>query len=143
MEVTFKHLIQAYKGTCDGLVYYYNRRLQKYIARRKPRFQPNSATRRLSEVAANLKSLKLSEGFIDDLRIYAQLYRNHTGDQNCLGWSNIFSKLMWKLASVYSVDLAELKREQLSSLPIQTVKLAVDAGLLPPVPGADLLTKTI
>lgn len=143
MEVSFKHMIQAYKGSCDGMVYYYNRRLGKYIARRKPRYRPNSATQRMSEVAANLKALQLSEGFINDLRIYAQLYRNQTGDQNCLAWSNIYSKLMWKLASVYNVDLAELSREQISSLPVQTVKIAVEAGLLPRVLGYDLLTNPI
>lgn len=34
MEVTFKNLLHAYNGKCDGIVYYYNKRMGKVIARR-------------------------------------------------------------------------------------------------------------
>ncbi|NLW18546.1 MAG: hypothetical protein GXY81_02525 [Candidatus Cloacimonetes bacterium] len=39
MKVTFKNMIQAYQGKCDGLIYYYNPRLKRMLCRShaKPR----------------------------------------------------------------------------------------------------------
>ena len=39
MKVKFKNLVQAYSGKCDGLVFFYNRRLNRMCVREyvKPR----------------------------------------------------------------------------------------------------------
>ena len=32
MKVTFKNMIQAYQGKCDGLIYYYNYKVSPKLA---------------------------------------------------------------------------------------------------------------
>ena len=51
MKVTFKNLLKACAGACDGLVYYYNPRLDKILCRRykRPRTTPQNALLSRSE----------------------------------------------------------------------------------------------
>ncbi|MDZ4122080.1 MAG: hypothetical protein U1C33_06635 [Candidatus Cloacimonadaceae bacterium] len=135
MIVTFTNLLKAYSGKCDGLVYMYNRRLNKLIARRLPVFVPHEGTKRLGQIARNLKSLQLSEGYRSDLRLYPELSRFAYQDDNCYNWMNAFSKLMWGLNRVTGADLATISRLEIETLdlPCRTVKRAIEAGLLPPV----------
>ena len=39
MKVYFKNMLKAYRGACDGLIYYYNPRLNRLLVRAyvKPR----------------------------------------------------------------------------------------------------------
>ena len=139
MEVVFKNLLHAYSGKCDGLVYYYNRRLNKVIARRLPVTKPHEGNARLSAISVNLKALKPSEAYRTDLKLYTELLRMHEGAKgNCFySWSNVFRKLMFGMAKKYGIDLAILTRAEIyaSNLPCITVKAAVEDGLLVAVKG--------
>lgn len=144
MEVTFKNLLHAYSGKCDGLVYYYNRRLNKVIARRLPNRKPHAGNALLSRISHNLKALEVSDGFRTDLKIYTELLRMKNGAQGdrYYAWSNVFRKLMFDLAEKYSLDLATITRSDICSrnLPCITVRAAIEDGLLDVVQGYERFT---
>lgn len=139
MEVTFKNLLQAYSGKCDGLVYYFNRRLNKVIARKLPKSKPHAGNLRMSAISHNLKNLDPSAAFRSDLKIYTELLRMKEGaaGNGNYSWSNVFRKLMFAMAKKYSLDLATLTREDIYSqnLPCITLVAAIEDGLLPDVHG--------
>ncbi|MDD2230361.1 MAG: hypothetical protein PHY48_13225 [Candidatus Cloacimonetes bacterium] len=137
MEVTFKNLLQAYSGKCDGLVYYYNRRLNKVIARRLPEISPHAGNARLTAISHNLKELNPSEEYRTDLKLYTELLRMKEKTNCFYSWSNVFRKLMFGMAKRDAIDLAELTKAEIyaNTLPCISVRAAVEAGLLPPVVG--------
>lgn len=139
MQVTFTNLIKAYSGKCDGLVYLYNRRLNRIIARRMPIFKPHAGTERMASVARNLKSLMLSPDYVSDLKLYTEMHRMQYPNDSLYTWTNLFSKLMWSLAKQYQIDLATISREQISSqnLPCFTLKAAAEAGLIKSISSYD------
>jgi len=146
MQVQFKNLLHAYSGKCDGIVYYFNRRMNKVIARRLPQSKLHRQNVELSVISANLKKLDVSEGYRGDLRIYTEMSRLQSSGANaCYSWSNVFMKLMFATAKAYTLDLKTLTREQIydAMLPCISVKTAVDAGLLPPIGGYENLNQLL
>ena len=144
MEVTFKNLLHAYSGKCDGIVYYYNKRMGKVIARRLPKTKIHTQNLELSTISRNLKTLDLSPGYKSDLKVYTEMSRLQSGGaQTCYSWSNVFMKLMFALAKAYALDLKTLTRGQIydAMLPCISVKTAVESGLLPPISGYENLTQ--
>ncbi|MDD4309732.1 MAG: hypothetical protein PHO32_05085 [Candidatus Cloacimonetes bacterium] len=137
MEVVFKNLLHAYSGKCDGLVYYYNRRLNKVIARRLPVTKPHKGNATLSAISANLKALNPSPDYITDLKLYTELFRMKESSICFYSWSNVFRKLMFGMAKKYQIDLATLTRAEIvaDNLPCISVKAAVEDGLLGEVHG--------
>lgn len=159
MKVFFKNMLQAYRGKCDGLVYYYNPRLNRMIARPHVKRRETEQNRLFAAIGANLKLIQPSEGFKRDLADYCDKYnrkaRNYTRPLN--NWYNAFTKMMWNLAKTYSlegpplgsaeglsaIDLRSLSRADIEThdLPCRSVKRAVEAGLLDAVKGYELLDK--
>lgn len=137
MKVQFKNILKAYSGKCDGLVYFYNPRLHRVLCRRHVIPQASPQNRRLAAVSSNLSALNPSPGFITDLRHYAALL-----PQQGQNWRNVYVKMMYALSRLYNVDLAVLTREQIEqlSLPCNSVKAAIEAGLLVPVKGYENYT---
>ena len=149
MKVYFKNMLQAYRGTCDGLVYYYNPRLQRILVRPHVKPRPSAQTRRFAAIARNLKALAPSEAFKTDLAVYTDIYNRRLGSRRrpekiLSNWYNAFMVMMYALpqAETY-IDLEAITRAQIEAndLPCRSVKRAVEAGLLEPVPGYELLDK--
>ena len=144
MEVTFKNLLHAYSGKCDGIVYYFNRRMNKVIARKLPVTKPHRQNVELSAISTNLKNLNISEGYRGNLKVYTEMSRlSSGGGQSFYSWSNVYMKLMFAMAKEYALDLKTITRGQIydAMLPCISVKTAVEAGLLPPVSGYENLTQ--
>ena len=144
MEVTFKNLLHAYSGKCDGIVYYYNKRMGKVIARRLTEPKTHKQNLELSAISQNLKKLNLSTGYKGNLKVYTEMSRLLSGGrQSFYSWTNVFMKLMFALAKQYALDLKTLTREQIydSQLPCLSVKTAVEAGLLPAIAGYENLVE--
>lgn len=142
MEVTFKNLLHAYSGKCDGIVYYYNRRMNKVIARRLPATKTHRQNIELSAISKNLKKLNLSEGYRANLKVYTEMSRlGCVCSKSFYSWSNVFMKLMFTMAKDNSLDLKAITREQIYAdmLPCLSVKTAVQAGLIPPISGFESL----
>ena len=133
-------------GNCDGMVYYYNKRLGKMIARKWVKPKTTAANRRLGAISRNLKNLQPSEGYIKDLRVYIALYDYSPGERHYMSWQNVYLTLMYSLAKQNpAVDLLTINREQITSdnLPCKCVKDAIEAGLLREVNGYEKLTQEI
>lgn len=146
MEVTFKNLLHAYSGKCDGIVYYYNRRMGKVIARRLIKPKTHKQNLELSAISRNLKALNLSPGYINNLRVYTEMSRLESGGkQTFYAWRNVFMKLMFALAKQYALDLKTLSRDDIYQqlLPCRSVYMAVEAGLIPPVSGYENLVELL
>ena len=134
MKVMFKNLLKAYSGQVDGLVYYYDPRLQKVICRRHVIPRETAQNRNLSAVSKHLKELEPSEGYISDLKLYAALSRERG---MVLNWRNVYLKMMYGLSREHGINLLELTRDDIyaQNLPVRSLRLAVEAGLLAPVVG--------
>lgn len=143
MKVTFKNMIQAYQGKCDGLIYYYNPRLKRMLCRTYTKPRESTQTKRFAAIAKNLRALNPSEGFCNDLRVYTNLYsRKYHEGPNIVTWYNAYLMMMYALAGLYPhLDLQTLTRADIEAqgLPCRSVKQAVEAGLLKPVKGYELL----
>jgi hypothetical protein len=137
MKVIFKNMIQAYSGKCDGLVYYYNRRLGRMCVREYVKQKPTAQHGRFAAISSNLKSLDLSDGYKQNLKDYTELYlRRHDNHRLPVSnWYNVFMMLMYAMAKELGLDLATLTRNQIETedLPCRTVKQAVEAGYIPAV----------
>jgi len=141
MIVSFKNRL-VYSGHCDGLVYYWNKRLGKMIARRYVVPKESNSNRWLGAISRNLKALELSSGYIEDLKVYVAMHNFQPHDKCLASWRNAFLMLMFALAKADAeVDLLTITREQIESddLPCISVKRAVEAGLLAPVSGYERL----
>ena len=137
MKAVLKNMLMAYTGKCDGLVFYYNSRLDRVLVRSLPSFTPSENNFRMARVARNLKALELSEGFRLDMITYTELFRKEWKAPSCNSWYNVFNKMMWAMHRLMAVDLETLTRSQIEAeeLPCRSVKSAVEGGLLPPVSG--------
>jgi hypothetical protein len=148
MKVSYRNMLNGYAGTCDGLVYYFNRRIRRYVARPWAKPRTTEGNLRFGRIAANLKLLCPSDGFKGDLRIYNQIYNDSfTRGGMCLqNWYIAFNRMMWKLAESYpGIDLETINREQIIQLdlPCRNIRRAVESGLLEPVNGFELLIREL
>lgn len=147
MEVKLAFEQWAYRGKCDGLVYYYNRRLRKMIARRyvKPRY--SSTNQRLGEGAKHLKSLQPAELFMQDCRRYCQIHNAYLkkGEKPLSNSYSLYIRLMYRQAKALGISVLDLTRQMIEEtpLPCRSIKTAVEGGLIPEVPGYKKLDKIL
>ena len=145
MKVKYKELLRSYRGKMDGLVYYYHPYLRRCIAREYVKPRPTENNRRLGAVSANLRALEPAWEFRQDLKVYRSLLLQHPGTEHYTRgnqWS-LFTRLMWSQCRAAGLDPEFITRAQIETveLPCRSVKAAVEAGLLPEVPGYELLTR--
>ena len=145
MKAKLGAFFQSFSGKADGMVYYFNRRLGKMIAREYVKPRANKNNQRFKDVVANLKALNPSKGYKTDLRVYVDIYNSAVSnwEKPLLNWYNAYLKLMWAMARDLGLDLATLTRAQITeqALPCITVKDAVEAGYLPPVTSYESLVE--
>lgn len=138
MRARFTNGVGAYSGKMDGVVFCHYRREGMVLARKYTYPTLTENNHRLGGTTANLHSIKPSEGFKNDLRIYLGRYnalRENEG-RYVRSWVNMYLKLMREMARRDgSIDLLTLRREEIYTrdLPCISVARAVDAGLLPVV----------
>jgi hypothetical protein len=137
MKVTFKHMIGGFTGSIDELVYYYDSRLRRVLARRKPKVKISLRHLEFGETAKNLMRINPSEKYKDDLRAYAERTYNlpEFGGVRPL-WNNLYMRIMFAMKKDDpSLDLLNITRAyiELHDLPCRTVQRAIDAGYLPEV----------
>lgn len=163
MKVRFKNMIQSYTGKCDGLIYYFNPRLNRTIVRSHVPQRITAHNLRFGAIAENLRNLGISAGYKSDLAVYVDAWNSKAANwhHQINNWCNIWMKLMYALGKTYyldgfkipdpepdppehsRIDLATLTRADIydASLPCISVKSAVEAGLIPSLRGYELLTQ--
>jgi len=147
MKAIFKNMIRAYSGKCDGLVYYYNPRMNRIIVRRMADWKETEQNRVIGSVSSALRALEPSEGYKNDLRSYIERYRKRypKAERQLYSWLNPYQMLFWAMSKKLGIDLRTLNRDMIyaDDLPCITIQRAITAGLLPEVNGADLLVQEI
>jgi hypothetical protein len=143
MKVVFKQMVSGYTGSVDGIIFYWDPRLQRILARSKPKVRINQNHIDFGKIAKNLMGIKPAERYKDDLRTYAE----RTWKLPEFGrirplWNNLYLKIMYGLKKLDpSLDLETISRAQIQyhDLPCRSVRRSVEAGLLPPVRGYEEL----
>lgn len=147
MKVTLKHRIAAYRGECDDLVYYRNRRTGGLVARRYVKPAYSSSNHRLGAATRHLNALAPSPLFMKDLKLYIELYNSLRDPEEGLinNSRGLYVKLMYAQAKALGINIIDLTRELISSqqLPCRSVKCAVEVGLLTAVEGYERLTNEL
>jgi len=143
MKVVFKQMVSGYTGSVDGIIFYWDPRLQRILARSKPKVRINQNHIDFGKIAKNLMGIKPAERYKDDLRTYAERTWKlpEFGGIRPL-WNNLYLKIMYGMKKLDpSLDLETISRAQIQyhDLPCRTVRRAVEAGLLPPVRGYEEL----
>jgi len=149
MKVQFKHLIQGYTGKMDGMVVYYNKYLNKTIIRRLPKMKIGEHHLRFKRISQNIYGLNPSQGYKDDLYRYSEALHKQKAHRydGVIVWNNLYSRIMFNMAKAMpeTVNLETLTRAQIEAenLPCRTVRMAVEADLIPSVAGYEKLTNTM
>jgi hypothetical protein len=137
MKVFFKHMVSGYVGSADDMIYYYDPRVGRILARRNPHTKATEKNHAFGRTVQNLMDLKPSRFYIDDLLSYAE--RSYAaGMFNGMRpvWTNLYMKIMFAMARQDPhIDLLTLPRAEIvnQDLPCRSVARAVAAGLLPEV----------
>jgi len=137
MKVLFKNMLSGYIGNADEMIYYYDSRLDRILARRKPHIKPTAKNYTFGQIVKNLMGIRPSQAYKDDLISYSERCFNvgEFGNVRPI-WNNLYMKIMFAMRDDYPhLDLLTLTREQILSLdlPCRTVGLSILAGYLPEV----------
>jgi hypothetical protein len=149
MKATRAHLLGEFTGKLDGLIYYKSRRTGKLYVRRQWEFKHHPAHQEFGSAQKAIYAIQPSEGYKQNLKNYLYCYNNlpDRSNENCQTWTNIYAKLMFAMQKALpeTVDLKYISRRQVEeqNLPCGTVKMAVEAGLLPVMKGYERLTAPI
>ena len=151
MKTKLKYGIASYSGTIDDITFasYKNGAVciaRKYVVPTLTEYntQMGASTKNLSKIYA-----ECSEGYISDLRTYADIYKKEQVARNELGPNafSLFVKMMYALAaeSGESVNLASITYSDLKTMffDVASIAAAVQADYLPKVSGYELLTNEI
>jgi hypothetical protein len=151
MKTKLKYGISAYSGTIDEITFGSYNDGAVCIARKwvMPTLTDNNTE--LGSVAKNLAEIygECSTEYKSDLRTYADLYGRQISGPRQLAPNGygLFVKMFYAFsdANAGSVDLKSLSYGDLATLfpDVTTIASAVDAGFLPNVSGADLLTESM
>jgi len=149
MKVHLSMGVNGLSGKVDGMIYYYHPKLKVCVMRKYVRPELTANNKRTTSIMANLKLINPSEGYKANLKDYIMYYNDSKeyGHKPINAWNNAWLKLMFAMqkAMPETVNLKTLTRDLIfvQNLPCKTVKDAIDAGLLPAMPGYERWDKTI
>ena len=138
MKVSFGYGVGAYSGKLKDVVFCHHKRSGRVYMRERVYPTLREHHHELGSVTANLHSIRPSEDYKEDMRIYIFRYNKLKGYENkqIRSWVNLYLKLMRQMAKESpGIDLRTLSREDIytAHLPCISVKSAIEAGLLPQV----------
>lgn len=142
MKATRANLLGEFTGKLDGLIYYRSRRTGKLYVRRQWRFRnPHPAHPQFRSAQRAIFALQPSQAYIANFRDYLGQYLllPESEYHPAHAWTNLYVRMMFAMqkANPETVNLATITREQITeqNLPCHSLKLAIEAGLLPEVRG--------
>jgi len=143
MKAKVKMALPGYTGNMDDVSIYYNRHLNKLIARRKnykPSYVPDQSV--MQKAYALARRIGLSDEYKADARAYVRAFntKNRSSGRSLNSWSNLWLKITRALLALDpELDLQDLQRDEVLALPCRSIADSVRAGLLEKVPGWDKL----
>ncbi|MCD8480946.1 MAG: hypothetical protein LRZ88_12585, partial [Candidatus Cloacimonetes bacterium] len=139
--------IKGFSGKLDGAVYYYHPRLQRTLMRRAPKMPIQPQNIEYGDISRQIKAIQPSEGYRNDFRMYLNELRERDDSVRLPSWYSLYVKMLWAMQAKYpeQVNLKTITKAQIreQELPCRSVKCAVEAGLLPEVPGYQYLNREI
>jgi hypothetical protein len=147
MKATVKEGIKGFSGKLDGAIYYYHPHLKRTLMRKAPEMPVQPQNIEYGNISRQIKAINPSEGFRNDFKVYLFSLRDHDESARYPSWYSLYIKMLWAMQAKNpeNVDLKTITREQIyaSDLPCKSVKAAVEAGLLPSLPGYQYLNNEI
>ncbi len=149
MKATRAHLLGEFTGKLDGLIYYRRNNNGRLYVRRQFRFKNHPCHAEFGSAQKAIHAIQPSAAYKQDLIEYMHAYNKLPENrlQSNQSWVNIYNKLMYAMQKAMpdKVDLRIISRAQIAeqNLPCNTVKAAVEAGLIPQVKGHERLTHNI
>ena len=147
MKATVRQGIKGFSGKLDGAVYYYHPRLQRTLMRRAPKMPIQPQNIEYGDISRQIKAIQPSEGYRNDFRMYLNELRERDDSVRLPSWYSLYVKMLWAMQAKYpqQVNLKTITKAQIreQELPCRSVKCAVEAGLLPEVPGYQYLNREI
>jgi len=147
MKATVRQGIKGFSGKLDGAVYYYHPRLQRTLMRRAPKMPIQPQNIEYGDISRQIKAIQPSEGYRNDFRMYLNELRERDDSVRLPSWYSLYVKMLWAMQAKHpqQVNLKTITKAQIreQELPCRSVKCAVEAGLLPEVPGYQYLNREI
>ena len=146
MKVSFMNGLTGCAGKYDGVVYYYDRTMNRVYARKKVYPALSQQHEQVGTISSRIYGLKPSRDYQLDLGYYLLEYNalHENRDKPIRSWSSLYLRLMYNMArSLPGIDLRTLTREMIfaQELPCRSVRTAVVSGLLAEVPGWERLDR--
>jgi hypothetical protein len=141
MKATRANLLGEFTGKLDGLIYYRSRYTGKLYVKKQWKFRNHPEHPRFCNAQQAIFVLQPSAAYIQNLKDYLWLYNKLP--ENDMGgvhaWTNLYNKMMYAMqkAMPETVNLSNITRQQIveQNLPCRSLKMAIEAGLLPVVKG--------
>ncbi|MDP3115386.1 MAG: hypothetical protein Q8M98_11555 [Candidatus Cloacimonadaceae bacterium] len=148
MKATVKVMLPGYTGNMNDITFYFNRKLNCMVARKKvmPKFVPSHEP--MQQIFAFARRIGLSEAYKQDCNLYIDRYnqKNRKHHRAHSSWPSIFAKLMFaQLIAKPDLDLTTLTRDAAiaQNLPCRSIAASIQAGLLEKVRDGEMLTNPI
>ena len=147
MKRESKHIPADFTGSVDDMIYYRHKANGKIYARKSFTFKDHSGQAPFASAQKAIYALQPSQAYKQNLCDYLIGYNKlkiNTG-REAITWTNLYNKLMFAMQKKLGIPLTEITRAQIAeqNLPCQSVKAAVEAGLLPKVPDYQRFNKQI
>jgi hypothetical protein len=147
MKAYVKDGIKGFSGKLDGAIYYYHPRLKRTLMRKAPVMPVQPQNHVYREISRQIKAIDPSEGYRNDFRNYLNELRERDEDVRLPSWYSLYIKMLWAMQAKYPelVNLSTITKDEIiaQDLPCRSVKRAVEAGLLPKIPGYKYLDREI
>lgn len=99
------------------------------------------------DISRQIKAIEPSEAYRSDFRNYLNVLRERDQEIRLPSWYSLYIKMLWAMQAKFPelVNLKSISKAQIieQDLPCRSVKRAVEAGLLPRIPGYEYMDREI
>ena len=147
MKAVVRQGIKGFSGKLDGAIYYYHPGIKRTLMRKAPKMPVQAQNHEYRMISQQIKAIEPSEAYRHDFRMYLNTLRDRDESLRLPSWYSLYIKMLWAMQAKYpqQVNLKTITKAQIleQQLPCRSVKCAVEAGLLPEVPGYQYLDREI
>jgi len=147
MKRESKHIPADFTGSVDELIFYRHKANGKIYARKRFTFKNHPGQAPFASAQKAIYALQPSQAYRQNLSDYLIGYNKLkiNDGREVIAWTNLYNKLMFAMQKQLGIALTGITREMIvqQNLPCQTVKAAVEAGLLPKVPDYERFNQPI
>jgi len=147
MKRESKQIPADFTGSVDDMIYYRHKANGKIYARKRFTFKDHPGQAPFASAQKAIYALQPSQAYRQNLCDYLIGYNKLkiNDGREAIAWTNLYNKLMFAMQKQLGIPLMEITRTRITeqNLPCQSVKAAVEAGLLPKVPDYERFNKPL